>query len=299
MAFTKQRFCLHFSMPLSPQDWANLDASKVRLVMLPLPFCDKNTMWDMRARNIRVVIRIPESDYYGAGDPERIRDEVIHAMTFCPVEAVIVGVEPDDQYVLSYGSPDWGQARAYEHRAAFDRVRKLLQPMIRVVSPGLKAMVRKSDGSLGRSISEDDPPAAGVRDWCMINTLPDTEGRFGWDEADGNSTHMYLYSHDGVVDDLRFMIDSKWWLTLLHKPVWIGEVGVGQARTSDVEKMTAYIQLAEILLSRDRFGKQHPLGVHSELLAPFVSNGIPAHWEPYYLLDDPAAYVMLGDWMRL
>lgn len=299
MAFTKQRFCLHYSIPLSKQDWANLDASRVKLVMLPLPFCDRDTLWELRARNCKVVIRIPESDYYQDADPIRIKDAVFAAMQFCPIEAVIVGVEPDDQYVLSYGEPTWGQERAYEHRRRFDAVRRLLQPMIKVISPGLKAAVRRTDGTVGRTISEDDPPAAGIRDWCMINTLPDKkDNTFGWDEAEGNSTHMYLYSHDGIVDDLRFMIDSKWWLTLLHKPIWMGELGLGNARSNDQDKMQAYIQIAEILLSRKN-GKQHPLGQRCELLAPFVSNGIPDHWEAYYLLDDPVAYQLLGAWMSI
>lgn len=304
MGFSKQRFALHFSVPLSEQDWKNLDNSKVKLVMLPLPFCDANTLWQLRGRGCRVVIRIPESDYYLPTDPARILTAVIEAMKFCPVEAVIVGIEPDDRFVLSYGEPTWGQDQAYLHRYQFDAVRFLLQPYVRVISPGLKTAVRFPDGHIGRTISEDDPPAAGVRDWVMIGVLPqpkpDGGGMgYGWDDAFGNSIHYYAYNWDGIVNDLRYKIDGKWWATLLHKPLWIGEVGVGSERLSDVERMEAAIDMSEILLSRVN-SRQHMFGQRCELLCPFVSNGQPdGHWESYLLLDDPQAYVELGRWMAV
>jgi hypothetical protein len=86
---------------------------------------------------------------------------------------------------------------------------------------------------------------------------------------------------------------------LLHKPICIDELGVGNASMSDVQKMAAYIAVAEILLSRVD-GRQHALGQRCELLCPFVSNGDPGdppQWEPYFLLKDPACYAELGRWM--
>jgi hypothetical protein len=298
MPFTKERFALFFSIPLTNQDWINLAASKVKLVMIPLPFADQATLTRMRGMGLRVVLRVPESDYYDDRAAARILAQVLAAMQWCPIEAVIVGVEPDGNYVLSYGEPDWGQSHAYEHRPRFDAVRKALQGVgIKVISPGYKMQVRLTDGRLGRSISEDDPAPAGYRDWVMINTLPDANREFGYDAADGNGVHLYCYGWEGVVDDLRATIDTKWETLLLHKPLWIDEIGIGNDHSSDLQKMQGYIDAAEILLSLHN-GRQHPTGARVEMLCPFVSNGTPdGQWEPYLLLDDPACYTELGRWM--
>lgn len=297
MAFDKRRFALFFSMPLSAQDWLNLAASKVSLVMLPLAYADAATLRRLSGLGIRVIIRLTEDDYYDDFAPARIKKLVVAAAALCSIDAVIIGVEPDSGFVLSYDSKDWGQSRAYEHRRRFDAVRRALGGLgIAIVSPGYRLAVTLTTGALGRAISEDDPPAAGFRDWIAICTLPDRNNEFGYDEADGNGVHIYLYDWAGVVDELRSLIDGRWYTTLLHKPIWIDEIGVGNGHTSDTEKMRAYIAIAEILLSRKN-ARQHPLGARTELLCPFVSNGVPDGWPAYFLLDDPAAYVELGTWL--
>jgi hypothetical protein len=300
MPFNKGRFCLFFSIPLSSQDWANLTLSKVRLVMMPPGVADAGTLKRMASMGIRVVLRVPESDYYDDLAPARIRNQVLAAMQSCPVEAVIVGVEPDGEFVLSYGSPTWGQQeKAYEHRRRFDAVRRMLQGVgVKVVSPGYKTAVALTGGGVGKAISEDDPAPAGFRDWVMINTLPDHQySEFGYDAAEGNGVHIYLYSWAGIVDQLREMIDTRWYQVLLHKPLWIDEIGIGNASTTARQKMQGYIEIADIMLSRKN-GRQHPLGQRCELLCPFISNGIPnGQWEAYFLLNDPACYVELGQWM--
>src|SRR4051812_12587309 len=114
MPFTKERFGLFFSEPLSAQDEANLRASKVKLVMIPLPFADAATMRLIASVGARAVLRVPESDYYDDFAPSRIKNQTLAAMQNGPVEALMVGVEPDGEYILSYDSDDFGQAHAYE-----------------------------------------------------------------------------------------------------------------------------------------------------------------------------------------
>lgn len=291
MAFTKQRFALFFSLPLDNQDWANLAASHVKLAMLMLPFADAATLRRMRDMGIRVVLRVPEESYYEDTAPFRIKSEVMTAMQSCPVEAVLVGNEPDAAQDLGYGSPSFGQPFAYVHRRRFDAVRVALQGVgIKVISPAL----------IMRSISEDEAPAPGQVTWREILCLPDTQGKYGYLEADGNGVHIYGYGWDGPVDELRYKFALKIAATLWHKELWIDEVGM-TGKYTQVEKIAAYIDMTEILLSVQNNGKQHPLGQRVNLLCPFVSNGTPGDppaWSPGFLIRDPAAYALLGNWMR-
>lgn len=290
MAFTKQRFALFFSLPLGEQDWANLTVSRVRLVMLMLPFADPGTLARMRDMGIRVVLRVPEDAYYEDGAPERVRAGVLACMQSCPVEAVMVGNEPDAAQDLTYTANTWGQPFAYVHRRRFDAVRRALQGVgIKVISPAL----------IMRSISEDEPPAPGQVTWREILCLPDEVGEYGYLEADGAGAHVYGYGWEGPVDELRYKFALKHYQTLWHRPLWVDEVGITGHR-SPVEKMRAYIDMAEILLSQVN-GRQHALGQRVEFFCPFVSNGepgFPPAWSPRFLLTDPACYTLLGDWMR-
>lgn len=289
MGFTKGRFALFFSLPLDNQDWQNLTASRVKLTMLMLPFADQATLRRMRDMGIRVVLRVPEESYYEDGAPTHIKDQILAAMQSCPVEAVIIGNEPDAAQDLGYGASTFGQAFAYVHRRRFDAVRSVLQGVgIKVISPAL----------IMRSISEDEAPAPGQITWREILCLPDEANQYGYLEADGNGAHLYMYHADGPVDTLRALFALKFYATIWHRPLWIDEIGIPDKRTQ-TEKMAAYISFAEHLLSI-REGKQHPLGQRVEFLCPFVSNGDPGNppaWDPRYLLRDPACYALLGNWI--
>ncbi len=287
MGFTRQRFGVFWSIPPDELDWQNLQVSHVKLVMLMMDFCDVVTLSRLRGMGCRVVIRVSENDYYNDEAPERIRNQVLMAMRSCPVEAVIVGNEPDHAQNLSYGSPGWGQEFAYVHRRRFDAVRKALQSMgVKVISPAL----------IMRSISEDEPPAPGQVTWREICTLPDNGA--GYLEADGNGAHLYLYHADGPVDTLRALFALKYYATIWHQNLWVDELGIPDNRPP-VEKMRAYIALAEILISQ-REGRQHPLGQRVDFLCPFLANGDPGNppaWNPSYLIRDKKAYELLGDWI--
>jgi hypothetical protein len=148
------------------------------------------------------------------------------------------------------------------------------------------------DGHKARSISEDDPALPGAVSWREICCLPDDRGEFGYNNADGFGSHIYCYGWDGPVDELRFKFTLKWHCSLGHKPIWIDEVGIGNGATA-LEKMRAYIEIAQILVSE-------PIGRRVMMLCPFVSNGdpgVPPAWDPRYLMRDPACYTELGRWM--
>lgn len=293
MSFSKSRFALFMSLPLAPLDWQNLAASSVRLVQLPLAFCDQATLERMRGMGIRIVVRVGEGDYYDDLAPGRIRNAVLRAQLFCPIEAVIIGNEPENALDFTYGSNTFGADFAYLHRRRFDQVRVALQVVgINVVSPAQTM----------RSISEDEPPMPGKVTWREICCLPDSsltevQGQFGYLSANYNGVHLYGYGWEGYVDELRMLFALKEAANLWHKPLFVDEIGIG-GNATPLQKMAAYIAVAEILLSTQD-GKQHPLGQRVAMLSPFVSNGEPhGQWDARFLLRDPAAYALLGDWMR-
>lgn len=289
MTFTKRRFCLFFSLVLTEHDWQNLAASRVRLVMLPLSLAASRpeVCRRMREMGCTLVLRVEEGTYSDGDAPARIGGECVRVQNVCPVEAVIVGVEPENGVAFTYGQ-DWQKIRAYEHRAAFDRVRVGLQLRgFRVVAPGWTK----------RSISEDDPPQPARTTWREICTQPQESEHdqggvsFGYHSAQGVGWHEYQHGWLGFVDELRLKFSLKQAQELWHLPLWIDELGVNTG--SQVERMRAYIDIAEMLLS-------HRLGRRIEMLAPFISNGDPGsppHWDARFILRDPVAYRLLGDWM--
>jgi hypothetical protein len=284
MSLTKDKFCLFFSLPLTVKDWDNLDASHAKLVMLPYVYADVPTLIKLNQRGCSVVIRLGEGDYYGGDDPGRVMDMVLYLSQYCPIYCIIVGVEPENGISFKYGAPDWGQLKAYEHRARFDAMRLPLQAQgFKVVSPGWTM----------RSISEDEPPQPGKTTWREICTLPQTVNgvlSYGYDGANGCGVHIYQYGWDGPVDELRLKFAVKDWQSLLHQPLYIDELGI-TGKMSQQEKMAAYTEIADILMTS-------VLGQRIELITPFVSNGTPnGQWSPGFLLTDPVAYQKLGQWI--
>jgi hypothetical protein len=270
----KRDFALFFSLPLSPQDWVNLQASHVETVMLPLDYADIATLDRLRGMGVRVVLRVNEGDYGDKSAPSRVLTRVQACANHATVLAVIVGVEPDAPYDLQYGSPTWGQAAAYLHRDALERVGMALQGQgFVVVSPGYRQ----------RSISEDEAPVPGVLTWAEIV-------RITYDACDGNAVHLYQYDYSSIVDILRVKFTLKQWQALWHKDLWLDEVGIGGSK-SPVEKMRMYMHMFDMLAG-------HRLGERIRLFCPFVSNGTPnGQWDARFLLDDPQCYQELGTWM--
>ena len=283
MPFSKGRFGLFFSLPLDAQDWQNLAVSRVKLVMLMLDFADSATLQRLRGMGCRVVLRVNEDSIYNDEAPRRVLNSVYTAMQSCPVEAVLVGNEPDAAQDFRYGANTWGQEFAYVVRRRFDNIRLSLQSVgIKVVSPAL----------IMRSISEDEAPAPGRVTWREIMTLPDGNG-VGFQDADFNGCHLYGYGWDGPVDEIRWKFALKHNAELWHKELYIDEVGITGNHTQ-VEKMRAYIEMGEILLHN------RGLGSRVNFLCPFVSNGDPGNppsWSPGFLIRDPRAYEVLGQWI--
>jgi hypothetical protein len=272
----KSDFALDFSVPLAPQDWTNLAASRVSKVMLPLPFCDTATLDRLHSMGVRLVIRVPEGSYGDDLAPGRIRNQVLACQAHVSVVVVIVGCEPEAAFDFRYGAASWRQDVAYSHRDALSRVAAALRAAgFTVVSPGWRM----------RSISEDEPAQPGIQTWTEIC-------RLSYDTCNGNGGHLYEYGWDGPVDELRFKFALKDLQTRFHQPIYLDEVGISGGATS-AQKMRSYIEMAQLLVTEQ-------IGQRVLLFCPFVSNGSPGNppaWSPGYLLSDPQCYVELGQWM--
>ncbi len=267
-------FCLFFSMPLSAQDWINLSVSGVVRVMLPLSLAYGKPDIPRRLGQMgrRLVLRLEET-YYSDDAPLRVSEQVKAVQALCPVEAVILGVEPDNAFDATYASPDWGQDWAYQHRNA-----------TALVANALPAGVKRiSAGHTMRSISEDEPPAPGREAWAEIC-------RPVYSQLDGNAMHLYGYSSDGnYVNTLRALFALKMAQERFHKPIYIDEIAF--ASGTPVERMRAVLSFARLL-------ERHPLGERVRMLCPFVSNGDGKAYDPRLIIREEAAYTAIGEYIN-
>jgi hypothetical protein len=294
--FSKQRWCLFFSMPLDEQDWRNLNVSKVRLVMLPfsLAYNHPDLLGHMAALQKRLILRIDEGELYTT-DPYVFRQRLYAMIRSVQVEAVIIGNEPEGGHDMTFSSPNWGQDWAKHHKQVLDEVRVALSNLgAKLISPGW---------TVGRK-REIDPLLPGRIAWRI--EVGEEYGR-----CDGNGGHVYLNEwggEQGLQNEIGYLNQVNNLCEMYHKPVWLDEVGITQG--SDLEQMRAYIRMSDMLLDRS-----WEAGSRVELFSPFISNGDPYkrdgegnilkdaagnplwHWNPKYLLRDEGAYSELGRYL--
>lgn len=272
----KADFTLFFSMPLDEVDWDNLARSKVVRVMLPLGLADTGTLDRLWSMGVGVVLRIEEGTYYDQHSPEQIAQRVVDCALHAHVHFAIIGCEPEAHYDWRWGY-DWHQDQAWPHRSAVARTSAAIHNRgYRTASPGWRM----------RMISETDPPEPGWATWLEIC-------RIEYDSCDLNGCHLYEYGWESWVDENRFRTTLQRFMTDYHKDLVIDEIGVGSG--DQVAKMSAYINIAQIILDDD-----YILGDRVKMLCPFVSNGAPGNppvYDPEYIIRDPAAYDLLGTWM--
>lgn len=276
MGFSKDKFTLFFSLKMDSLDFANLDASGVKQVMVTLgaavAFPDMLT--ELAKRVVKLIIRCEEESYYDDNAPTRTLVSLNRIKQIIPIAAVIVGCEPENPLNFQYGSPDWA-GHVWEHRRRFDTMRLILQNGgYKVVSPGWTS----------RAISEDDKPQPGSTTWDEIT-------RPVYNACDGNAGHIYEYGWDGPIDTVRFKTTLREMQRVRHKPIYLDEIGV--SGRGAIERMRAYIEIGQLLLT-------HPLGQRVEMLCPFISGGNPGDppvWPIGFLIREPQAYVELGQWI--
>lgn len=275
MAFTRSRMGIFWSLPPDNQDWANLNTSGVRLVMLPYRVATPDLLAHLQDAHKRVVIRMTNEDACTVppGSVRFLLEDYVRRGF--PVEAVILGNEPERSYDTCYGSPDWGLGYdgAWTHANRADAYRRTLQGIggIKVIAPAF------SRGA----ISEDDAPHPGQESWAEVC-------RAVYDACDGQGFHLYQYAWKSPVDSLRLRFALQRGEERHHRNLWIDELGIDTG--TPVERMAAYIDVARLL-------ERHPYGERVEFLCFFVSNGDGQGWGKNYIIRDRQAYKLLGSFM--
>lgn len=270
-------FTLFFSLPLSDADWRNLQASKVQRVMLPLSLAHArpDILSRLNTMGIRLIARLEET-YYEPNAPARVLIQVTEVMQHVAVDALILGVEPDNAFDMTYASYTWGQNHAYRHRDALWAVFNVLRAAhldIDLISPGHTM----------HSISEDEVPAPGREAWAEIC-------RPLYSQLDGAGMHLYGYGSDGhYINTVRALFALKMAQERFHKPIWIDEIAFDSG--TQLERMDAVIRFARLM-------ENHLLGERVRMLCPFVSNGDGKAYPARLIITDPAAYQLVGRYMQ-
>jgi hypothetical protein len=271
----KQDFTLFWAIPPTASDWSNLMASGCERVMLTYQLA--RTKPDVLSRlsglGRRVVVRIEDGNQDAPVDIAHALSDIRHIV---PIDAVIVGVEPDTGCDMRMGSPSWCQQKAYASLPHTGALIEAIQGLgLPAVSPSLSYPPD--------CISEDGVPMPGRTTYREI-VAPT------WQRADGCGVHLYCLGWSSVVDRLRFKFGLKWAAETWHKNLWIDEVGV--ILGSNMAQMAAYIEMAEIIM-------HHPVNPRVMLFCPFISAGAAnGQWDERFILRDPACYQLLGNWMR-
>ncbi len=272
----KQDFALSWYAVPTVQDWTNLTISGCKRVLLSFGLARAKP--DMLARlvgmNCRAVLRIEQTN---ADSPSVITDELRRLSFMIPIDAVILGVEPDTGIDFTYASPNWGQSRAYAHRLrANDLMSAVMDAGLPAVAP---AMTWPPE-----MISEDGILQPGRTTWREI-----VAGVY--QRAAGVASHCgYVLGWDGnAINAERFKFGLKRACEEWHKPLWIDEATF--PTDDDVLQMKCAIELAAVIMSGSANDRV-------KLLSPFCSAGTPGgYWPAAYLIKDPKAYELLARWL--
>lgn len=263
-------FTLFWSMPPDDTDWANLRTSTVKQVMLVWGQTDRRVLARLRSLGCSVVLRMENGDLTQPAGT--LQGHLREAMSACHISGVIMGVEPDGRFDLTWDSQDWGTDFAWQHANQIRHVMGALGGLgVPLVSPG----------HAQRAISEADQPAPGQISWREICAPV-------YNECDANGVHIYGYGWVSRVDETRFKWAVQYWATLRHKLLWIDEASIGSGSSN--ARMRACIEMARIL--RDK-----TWGSRVGMFCPFVSNGTGVGYQPQYVMREPEAYMALATFM--
>lgn len=284
MAFSRDKFGVGWTMPPDAQDWDNLRRSRVKLVQITFNIATEALVSTLANRGITTItVRLNESDYY-TSEQRRVSTDRIARLMRLGLTHVIIGVEPENAVDMRYGSRTWGQEQAYLHgNATREMYLSLFALGVKTISAGWTVR--------GWFRNWDEGVQPGVYPWLE-------ETRLAYNDCDYNGAHLYM--SDGTTYDIEERARVYLWeeQARRHKPLWIDELGVTPSVGDNVAKMGIYLRFASYLLRTDRRQPLGGAGERVEALIPFVSNGNGIGWDPRFILRDPAAYDLLGAWIR-
>lgn len=284
MAFSRDKFGLLWSVPPDGVDRDNLRRSGVRLVEVTFNIATEALVDMLASAGVRTICaRLNEGDYYTADARRATADRVARLMPK-GLTHVQIGCEPENAQDMRFGSRSWGQEQAYLHgNATREMYLSLFALGVKTISAGW------TERGWYRNWDEGVQP--GVYPWLE-------ETRLAYNDCDYNGAHLYM--SDGTTYDIEERARAYLWeeQARRHKPLWIDELGVTPSVGDNLAKMGIYLRFASYLLRTDRRTPLGGAGERVEALIPFVSNGNGIGWDPRFILRDPAAYDLLGAWIR-
>jgi hypothetical protein len=297
MGFDKRSaFALFFPEPLDDVDKGNLLACGVKRVQLFVGVASNLPLqsdW-LTSQGVRVTLRIEEPEpsrgelpgsYYSPEGRAAIMERIRAIRRRVPVEAVIIGNEPEIAYNLEWGSANWGNnpdqwflkpgGKAQAHMRAVDEMAARLRTEgIQPVSPGWSH----------QRITPRDQPQPGRAAWrelCLpsYNTMP-------------NGAHVY--AHDWAPtpheDENRYLWALGIEVERCHQAVWLNETNVNKRSMTGVDRMRKVRLMAELIA-------QQAWGGRIVSFCPFVSNGRAGEEWSHKIIRERQAYDELGAWL--
>lgn len=279
------------------QDIKNLEHSGLKRVLMPL-----QVAWHYQDRlaedvpsDVWFLLRVEEGSYHTDADIGVVAARLERLMHVLPVHGAQLGNEWEHPLDATALSKDWGlDARdgkpgpAWLHRY---HMRRLIG-RLRAEMPSLKLVAQ---GWSHKQITESDPEEPGRDRW--VDVLRDTYGL-----CDAGSIHVYEFAWPGVAGG-SYVDEKRFRKTLDRELVRLERMGLREAyideanipRGSDVEQMRACIGMMQVIAAEPAYRER--VVWFSPFLA--VGNpGTPPAWLPQFLIQDEAAYLELGAYVR-
>ena len=238
---------------------------------------------DTQVRNF--ALRLHDYDYDNRAARDRWLSRIV-SLKGEGVDTVVLGVEVNDRFDMTFPSRDWGEWRAREIRDALYALNsEWAGAGVRICSPALKYVGHFRDWREGLQ--------PGMFRWREI--LRDAANKFP-------CSTEHVYGADGTWYDTKERFRVGLWLaqSLANRPVWLGEVNCD--RGNDQEQMLFLVRLLSLLYWTDT---THPdrgpwagSGERLVQFVPFAWNGDTRGWgSPNHLIADIEAYRLLGRFM--
>jgi hypothetical protein len=292
--FTKQTaLALFFPEPMDELDFQNLRMSECRRVQLfyrtalVLP----RQLEVLAQMGVSVTLRLEEpsqipisESYYSQANHGSIRAGIEQIRRKVPVQAVIVGNEPEHPYNLAWGHP-WGNTPTPAFPSAGGRAQAhsdavaALQPILKGL--GVKAV---SPGWTHKRITPRDDPQPGRMTWRELCAG-------AYNACDGNGAHVYAHNFISPEDENRYLWALGEEVARCHRSVWLNETNVNTRGISDAERMAKVRAMAELIAAQGWGGRV-------VTFCPFTSNGRDDEEWSHLIMRSPQAYFELGQWLQ-
>lgn len=293
MGLDRSRFALFFPQPMDAQDKANLATSGIKRIQLFLGVANNYPLQldYLAGQGVRVTLRIEEpssgqeaQSYYHAATHDVILSQIREVQKHIPVEAVIIGNEPEHDYDLSWQSGNWGNQPDQWYPGAGGKAQAHADAvMLLGIRLKMRGLGPVSPGWSHKRMTPRDPAQPGRATWREL-CAP------AYNRMD-NGAHIYALNWMGAEDENRYLWALGNELERCHRAVWINETNVGAKDLRDLERMRAVIDVARLIGSG-------AWGNRVVSFCPFVSNGLANPSWGHMRIREPQAYAELRDWFN-